>query len=416
MVAKKPNEARIVITGVGLTAPNGDNLAEFRKSLLAGKSGIQKFNIRYMGEVLAGICHFDPLKYQKKKELRRGTRAGSIAIYCAQETIADSKLDLASIDKSRIGVYLGITEHGTVETENEIYEIKQFDYDVKYWSHHHNPRVVANNPAGEVTLNLGITGPHYTLGAACAGGNIGLIQGLQMLLLNEVDLALSGGVSESTGSFGIFAGFKSEGALASHPDPAKACRPFDKDRNGVVVSEGGCIFVLERLSDALKRGAKIYGEIVGYAINSDASDFIFPDKERQIQCMKLALNKAGISPSDIDIINTHGTGTIEGDQVECQAIGAVFGEYPHAYINNTKSFIGHAMGAAGALELAGNLPSFEDYIVHPTINLDHLDPECHLNNLVINEPKKIDKVDYIFNNSFGMLGLNSVVIVKRFEG
>jgi len=415
MLANKSNETRIVITGVGLTAPNGNNLAEFRKSLLAGKSGIQKFNIRYMGEVLAGICHFDPLKYQKKKDSRRGTRAGSIAIYCAQEAIADAKLDLTCLDKSRIGVYLGITEHGTVETENEIYEIKQFDYDVKYWSHHHNPRVVANNPAGEVTLNLGITGPHYTLGAACAGGNIGLIQGLQMLLLNEVDLALSGGVSESTGSFGIFAGFKSEGALASHEDPTKACRPFDKDRNGVVVSEGGCIFVLERLSAALKRGAKVYGEIVGYAINSDASDFIFPDKERQIQCMKLALNKAGISPEDIDIINTHGTGTIEGDQVECQAIREVFGEHPHAHINNTKSFIGHAMGAAGALELAGNLPSFEDYIVHPTINLDHLDPECHINNLVINEPKKIDKVDYIFNNSFGMLGINSVVTVKRFE-
>ena len=415
MLVNKPNETRIVITGVGLTAPNGNNLAEFRKSLLTGKSGIQKFNVRYMNEVVAGICHFDSLKYQKKKELRRGTRAGSIAIYCAKEAIADAKLNLACLDKSRIGIYLGITEHGTVETENEVYEIKQFNYDVKYWSHHHNPRVVANNPAGEVTLNLGITGPHYTLGAACAGGNIGLIQGLQMLLLNEVDLALSGGVSECTGSFGIFAGFRSEGALASHPDPEKACRPFDKDRNGVVVSEGGCTFVLERLSDALKRGAKIYSEIAGYAINSDATDFIFPDKERQIQCMKLALNKAGISPEDIDIINTHGTGTIEGDPVECQAIAAVFGEHPHAHINNTKSFIGHAMGAAGALELAGNLPSFEDHSVHPTINLDHLDPECHLNNLVIHEPKKIDKVDYIFNNSFGMLGINSVVIVKKFE-
>jgi 3-oxoacyl-[acyl-carrier-protein] synthase II len=415
MVANKPGETRIVITGVGLTAPNGNNLAEFRKNLLAGKSGIQRLNIRYMGEVLAGICHFDPLKYQKKKDLRRGTRAGSIAVYCAQEAIADAKLDLAGLDKSRTGVYLGITEHGTVETENEIYEIKQFNYDIKYWSHHHNPRVVANNPAGEVTLNLGITGPHYTLGAACAGGNIGLIHGLQMLLLDEVDLALAGGVSESTASFGIFAGFKSEGALASHPDPEKACRPFDKDRNGVVVAEGGCIFVLERLSDAVKRAATIYGEIAGYAINSDAADFIFPNKERQVECVRLALDKAGISPEDIDIINTHGTGTIEGDPVECQAMMEVFGNCPHTYINNTKSFIGHAMGAAGALELAGNLPSFEDHIVHPTINLDHLDPECHLNNLVINEPKKVDKVDYILNNSFGMLGINSVVIIKRFE-
>lgn len=413
MVAKEA-EGRVVITGVGLTAPNGNNLAEFRKSLLEGKSGIQKLNIRYMGEVLAGLCNFDPLKYQKKKDLRRGTRAGSIAIYCAREAIADAGLDLASLDKSRIGVYLGITEHGTVETENEIYEIKQFNYDVRYWSHHHNPRVVANNPAGEVTLNLGITGPHYTLGAACAGGNIGVIQGVQMLLLREVDIALGGGVSESTGSFGIFAGFKNEGALAFHENPEKACRPFDKDRNGVVVSEGGCIFVLERLSDALKRGAKIYAEIAGYAINSDATDFIFPNKDRQVECMRLALERAGISPEDVDIINTHGTGTVEGDAVECQAIREVFGEHPHACINNTKSFIGHAMGAAGALELAGNLPSFEDHIVHPTINLDHPDPQCHFNSMVVNEPRRIDKVEYILNNSFGMLGINSVLIVKRF--
>jgi 3-oxoacyl-[acyl-carrier-protein] synthase II len=131
--------------------------------------------------------------------------------------------------------------------------------------------------------------------------------------------------------------------------------------------------------------------------------------------MKLALNKAVISPEDIDIISTHGTGTVEGDAVECEAIREVFDEHPRAYINDTKSLIGHAMGAAGALELAGDSPSSEDHLVHPTINLDHLDPKCHLNNLVINEPKGIDKVDYILNNSFGMLGINSVVVVGRFE-
>lgn len=414
-MTRKPNEARIVITGVGLTAPNGNNLAEFRRSLLTGKSGIQKFNVRYMGEVLAGVCHFDPLKYQKKKELRRGTRAGSTAIYCAQEAVADAKLDLARLDRSRIGVYVGITEHGNVDTEKQIYEIKQFDYDTTFVSHHYNPRIVANNPAGEVTLNMGITGPHYTLGAACAGGNIGLIQGLQMLLLGEVDLALAGGVSETIHAFGAFASFRSEGALASHADPGKACRPFDKNRNGVVVSEGGCIYLVERLSDALKRGAKIYGEIVGYAINSDAYDFVLPNAQRQAECMKLALNKAGISAGDIDIINTHATGTREGDAAECRAIREVFGNHINVYINNTKSYIGHTMGAAAALELAGNLPSFEDHIVHPTINVDQLDPECFFENLVINEPRKVDKVNYILNNSFGMLGINSVVIVKRFE-
>jgi 3-oxoacyl-[acyl-carrier-protein] synthase II len=368
-----------------------------------------------MGEVLAGVCDFDPLKYQKKKELRRGTRAGSVAIYCAQEAIADARLDLACLDKSRIGVYVGITEHGNVDTEKQIYEIKQFDYDTTFVSHHYNPRIVANNPAGEVTLNMGITGPHYTLGAACAGGNIGLTQGLQMLLLGEVDLALAGGVSETIHAFGAFASFRSEGALASHADPEKACRPFDKNRNGVVVSEGGCIFVLERLSDAAARRARIYGEVVGYAVNSDAFDFVLPNAQRQAECMRLALNKAGISAGDVDIINTHATGTREGDAAECQAIREVFGDHTNAYINNTKSYIGHTMGAAAALELAGNLPSFKDRIVHPTINVEQLDPQCAFGNLVINEPRKVDKVNYILNNSFGMLGINSVVIMKRFE-
>ena len=408
-------QERIVITGIGLTAPNGNNLAEFRKNLLAGKSGIRKFETRYMGEVLAGVCDFDELKYQKKKNLRRGTRAGSIAVYCSREAAADSGIDFSAIDKSRVGVYLGTTEHGNVETENEVYNISKYDYDVRFWSHHHNPRTVANSPAGEVTLNMGITGPHYVIGAACAAGNMGLIQGMQMLRLGEVDLALAGGISESIHTFGIFASFKSEGALATHEDPAKASRPFDKNRNGIVCSEGGGVYVLERLPDAEKRGAKIYGEIVGYAINSDAYDYILPEPIRQAECMRLALKKAGLNPQDIDILNCHATATVQGDIQECKAIREVFGDDSGTLINNTKSFIGHCMGAAGVLELSGNLPSFEDLIVHPTINLDELDPECALENLVINRPVKVDSVNYIVNNSFGMFGINSVLIVKRFQ-
>ena len=414
MIAKIDDKSRIVITGIGLSAPNGNTLAEYRQNLLAGKSGIGKIETHYMGEVIAGACDFDPLKYQRKKELRRGTRAGSFAVYCSQEAVADAKLDLNSLDKSRIGVYVGITEHGNVQTENEIYNLKKFDYNLDIWSHHQNPKTVANEPAGEVTMNMGITGPHYTLGGACAAGNIGLIHGAQMLLLDEVDLALAGGVSEVIHGFGIFLSFKNERALASHPDPTKASRPFDRDRNGVVVSEGGCMCVLERLSGALERGAKIYGEIAGYAINSDAFDWVLPNPQRQAECMKLALKRAGISPSDIDIINTHATATPEGDKAEYQAIRLVFGDNSNTHINNTKSYIGHTMGAAGALELVGNIPSFEDHIVHQTINIDNLDPECAFKNLVINQPKKVDKVDYILNNSFGMVGLNSALIVKRF--
>jgi 3-oxoacyl-[acyl-carrier-protein] synthase II len=301
-----------------------------------------------------------------------------------------------------------------VETENEIYNIKQFDYDCTTWSHFHNPRTVANNPAGEVTLNLKITGPHYCVGAAWAAGNAGIIQGAQMLRLGEVDLALAGGISESIHTFGIFAAFASENALAVHDDPTKASRPFDKKRNGIVISEGGCIFTLERLSDAQRRGAKIYGEIVGYAMNSDASDFVLPNPERQAECMEKALRNANLEPGQIDLISTHATATPMGDSQEIEAIRKVFGNDAKTYINNTKSLIGHAMGAIGVLELAGNLPSFEDNVIHPTINCEELDPDCEMEGLVIDTPKTVDRIDYILNNSFGMVGINSVVIVKRF--
>ncbi|MEM9160160.1 MAG: beta-ketoacyl-[acyl-carrier-protein] synthase family protein [Verrucomicrobiota bacterium] len=406
--------SRIVITGVGLTAPNGNSLSEFRQNLLDGKAGVSRIEIRYMGDVLAGVCDFETTRYQKRKELRVGTRAGSISIYCAREALADSGLNFDSVNKDRVGIYVGITEHGNVETENEIFNISQFDYDTKFWTHHHNPRTVANNPAGEASLNLKTTGPAYTIGAACAAGNLGLVHALQMLRLGEVDLAIAGGVSESIQTFGIFAGFKSQGALATHEDPNKASRPFDVDRNGIVVSEGGCLYTLERLEDAEARGAKIYGEIVGYHVNSDATDYVLPNPERQAQCMKAALKRAGMSASDIQIVNTHATSTPMGDIQECDAVREVFGESEGTHVNNTKGFIGHAMGAAGALELAGNLPSFDDAMIHPTINVENLDPKCAISNLVINEPIKVNRVDAILNNSFGMLGINSALIVKRF--
>ena len=406
---------RIVITGVGLTAPNGNSLAEFRKNLLTGVAGVERMEVRYMGTLLAGVCHYDALKYQKKKELRVGTRAGSISIYCAREALADAGLSVDALVKDRTGIYIGCTEHGNVETENEIYNISKFNYDTKFWSHYHNPRTVANNPAGETSLNLGTTGPAYTIGAACAAGNMGLIHAAQMLRLGEVDLAICGGVSESIHTFGIFAGFKSQGALASHEDPTKASRPFDKARNGIVVSEGGALYTLERLDDALRRGAKIYGEIAGYCVNSDASDYVLPNPQRQAECVRKALANARLEARDIHIVNTHATATPLGDIQECEAIRAVFGEgCPDTHINNTKSFIGHCMGAAGALELAGNLPSFDDLVVHPTINVDDLDPQCALPGLVLNVPKKAGRVDAILNNSFGMLGINSTLIVKRY--
>lgn len=409
----RPDSARIVLTGVGITAPNGNDLATFRENLLNGVSGITDYEIRYVGETVAGVCDFEATRHQKRKEIRRGTRAGSVGIYCANEALANSGIDWENVDRSRVGVYVGTTEHGNVETENEIYLIKGFDYDTSVWSHHHNPRTVANNPAGEIALNLGITGPHYAIGAACAAGNAGLIQGAQMLLLNECDVALAGGVSESIHTFGIFAGFNSQGALASHEDPTKASRPFDMNRNGIVVAEGGGMYVLERLSDAKARGAEIIGEIAGWGMNTDATDFVLPNPERQAQCIRLALGRAGLAAEQIDIVSTHATGTTSGDIQECAGLREVFGNCTKTHINNGKSFIGHAMGAAGALELAGNLPSFKDHVCHATINVDELDPQCELPGLVVNEPREVGPVTTILNNSFGMLGINSVLIIRK---
>ncbi|MCA9134592.1 MAG: beta-ketoacyl-[acyl-carrier-protein] synthase family protein, partial [Planctomycetales bacterium] len=212
--------------------------------------------------------------------------------------------------------------------------------------------------------------------------------------------------------FGIFASFNSQGALATHEDPTKASRPFDRDRNGIVVAEGGCVYVLERLSDAKQRGANIIAELIGYAMNTDATDFVLPNPERQAQCVEIALQRGGLSADAIDLVSTHATGTSSGDAQECQALRQVFSGCANTRFNNTKSFIGHTMGAAGALELAGNLPSLKDNVCHATINLENLSPDCELPGLVCNQPQETNRVRYILNNSFGMLGINSVVIVR----
>ena len=414
MISQTVDHRRIVITGVGLAAPGASNLTDFRANLLVGKSGVSTVDLRYMGVHPAGICQFAETRYRKKRENNRGTRAGCLGVYCANEALLDAGIDFSSYERAATGIYIGLTEHGTVETENEVYNIGQYGHDVNYWTHHHNPRTVLNNPAGEISMNLGVTGPHYSIGAACAAGNAALIQGMQMLRLGEVDLALCGGISECVGSFGIFASFRAQGALAEHADPTRASRPFDLQRNGIVIAEGGCVFTLERLDRALERGATIYGEITGYAMNSDAKDFVLPHGPRQRECMEQALRRADLLPEDITIVNTHATGTKQGDVEECAALRDTFAGCANTWINNTKSSIGHAMGAAGVLELAGNLPSFTDNLVHPTINLDEPDPECELPGLVANQPRQVERVDAILNNSFGMLGINSVVIVERF--
>ena len=405
-------QTRIVITGIGLTAPNGNSLAEFRQNLLTGVSGVTTIEVRYMGRHPAGMCTFDPLKYQKKKDVRIGTRVGGISIYCAREALADSGVDLATRDKSRVGIYLGVTEHGNVETENEVYNISQFKYDTKFWSHHHNPRTVANNAAGEVSLNLGITGPAYTIGAACAAGNVGLIHAAQMLRLGEVDLALAGGVSESPQTFGIFAGFKSQNALAAHEDPKKASRPFDEARNGIVISEGGCIYTIERLEDAQARGAKIYGELTGYGATSDGEDMVAPSGEGAIRCMQMAMSTA---KRPLDYINTHGTSTPVGDVKEIGAIRSTFAGKSIPAISSTKSLTGHSLGATGVQEAIYSLLMMQHDFIAASAQIDNLDPAV-ADMPIVRQRIDNQRLDAVMSNSFGFGGTNATLVFERYEG
>ena len=375
MSTSLPNNQRIVITGVGLDRAERQFAAGIPRKP-AGRPQ-RRGSLRYSlfrAHDGRGL-QFRRTAHQKRKDIRRGTRAAGIGIYYAHEAIADAGLDWPNVEKSRVGIYVGVTEHGNVETENEMFLIKGYDYDTQYWSHHHNPRTVANNPAGEISLNLGITGPHYTLGAACAAGNAGLIQGVQMLRLGDCDLALSGGVSESIRTFGIFASFNSQGALAKHEDPTKASRPFDLDRNGIVVAEGGCMYVLERISDAQARGANLRRN--RGLCDEQRRDRFCPARPRAPGRVHPAGVAAGRdAPDDVDIVSTHATGTTSGDIQECKALRQVLdGKRPHRVQQHEKLHRPRD-GGGRRLELAGNLPAFDDGVCHPTINLDHLDPEC----------------------------------------
>ena len=375
-----------------------------------------KYDIRYVGDTLAGVCDFDELRYQKKKEVRRGTRAGSIGIYCANEAVADSGLDWANVDRDR-GRRLHRRHRARQRRDRERNLRDQgFDYDTKFWSHHHNPRTVANNPAGEITLNMGITGPHYTIGAACAAGNAGLIQGAQMLRLGECDVALAGGVSESIHTFGIFAGFASQGALAD----ARRSRPRPRGRSTWTATassspKAAACTCSSGFDDAKRRGAKIYGELVGYAMNSDASDFVLPNPERQAECMELALERAGLD-AERHRHRQHARHRHRpaATSRSAQALRQVFGDgdadarQQHQELHRPRD--GRRRGAGAGRQSAGvrrrRVPRDDQRRSSST-------PSAHLPGLVLNEPRERKRVDYILNNSFGMLGINSVVIIGK---
>jgi len=413
---------RVVVTGLGAVTPLGLSVNEFWQGLTDGRSGINRitqfdatgFDCQIAGEIKG----FDPTQYIEPKEARRMARCTQIAVAAAKQAGADAGLDapLPEEAQERAGVIVGTAIGGFDEADKAVKEFRGKG------SVRANPFAVTacipNMPAHHVSRTFLSRGPLATLVTACATGTQVIGEATEVIRRGGADLMFAGGTEALIGDFAI-AGFSGMKALPVHFNdaPEKASRPFDKDREGFIFSEGCGILVLEELEHAKKRGAKIYAEVVGHAASSDAFHVAQPDPSGMgaIRAMKWALEDSRIDPAEISYINAHGSSTPINDPLETMAIKKVFGE--HAYnlcISSTKSMIGHPMGASGTLEAIACLKTLETGVVHPTANLDHPDPECDLD--YVPHIARDLKVKAALSNSFGLGGQNACVVLRKFEG
>lgn len=409
---------RVVVTGIGALTPIGKSAPDFWNGLLSGKSGarpIDRFDAeKYATKFAAQIENYDPLEYFDRKEARRLDMVAQYALIASDEAIKDSGLDMETINKDRVAVIVG-TGIGGMETF----------YEQSVSLHEHGPRgvtpffipmLIPDIVSGHISIRNGFRGPNFCAVSACATGSHNIGIAYDMIKYGTSDYAVTGGSESPVTRVGV-AGFNAMKAMSTrNDDPEAASRPFDKDRDGFVLGEGSGIFILEEYEAAKKRGARIYGEIVGYGYSADAYHITAPDPDGNgvILAMEGALNAAGIKPEDVDHINMHGTSTPLGDVAETNSIKKVFGD--HAYkmhLNSTKSMTGHTLGAAGAIESVAALLAIYHGTIPPTINIDNQDPECDLN-YTANKPVVKD-VKYAMNNAFGFGGHNSTLVFKKLE-
>jgi len=409
---------RVVITGIGALTPTGKTAPDFWNGLISGKSGarpITHFDTSDLPTKFAAqIENYEPNDYFERKEARRLDPVTQYALITADEAIKDSKIDLDKIDKDRVAVIVGTGIGGM----NTFYEqsISLHEQGSRAVNPFFIPMLIPDMPAGQISMKYGFRGANFCAVSACATGshNIGLAY--DSIRFGQSDMAVCGGSESPVWRIGV-AGFSSMRALSKRNDePEKASRPFDKDRDGFVLGEGAAMFLLESLDSALERGARIYGEIVGYGFSADAYHLTAPDPEGNgvILAYKNALKMAGINPEDVDHINMHGTSTPLGDIAETNSIKKVFGD--HAYkinLNSTKSMTGHMLGAAGAAESIATLLAIYHSKIPPTINQETPDPDCDLN-YTPNVPVDRD-VKYAMNNAFGFGGHNTTLLFKKFE-
>ena len=412
------NDRRVVITGIGVISPVGNDLEAFWTSLKEGKSGIGKitaFDIsQYDCKIAGEVRNFDPkLVFKNPKDVRRTDRFVQLAMAAAKMSIQDSGVDLEKVNRDRFGTIIssGIGGLKTLEDQFTILMNKGPSRTSPFTI----PMLISNMASGVISMEFGLRGPNMCIVTACATSNNSIGESWRMIKFGDADIFLAGGSEASIVELGL-AGFSAMRALSKRNDqPERASRPFDRDRDGFVMSEGAGVLVVEELEHAKKRGAKIYCEITGYGVTADAHHMTAPpdDGEGAARAMKLALDHARLSPKDVDYINAHATSTGLGDISETKAIKKVFGEQTKVSISATKSMTGHLLGGAGAVEMAACALSIRDGIIPPTINLENPDPLCDLD-YTANKAKE-KKVRVIMNNSFGFGGHNATLVATAFE-
>ncbi|HZQ38408.1 MAG TPA: beta-ketoacyl-ACP synthase II [Dehalococcoidia bacterium] len=412
-----PGRRRVVITGIGAITPLGEDVETFWQALVAGRSGVGYMTLadttNYPTKLAAEVKDWQPERHIERREARRMARFSQFAVAAAGQAIADAGLDLDREDRTRIGVYLGNGNGGYPNIDEAVRTIMAkggMRLDPLFM-----PKSLPNMAAAQVSLQYGLKGYTGTTITACAAATQAVGEAAEVIRRGAADVILSGGTEAGISELGLAAFSVMRAMSTRSDDPARASRPFDKDRDGFIPAEGSGIFVLESLEHALARGARIYGEVAGYAASSDAYHIVAPcaDGEGAARTIAWALADAGRLPHEIDYINAHGTSTPMNDSAETKAIKSAMGE--HAYsvpISSTKSMIGHAFGASGALELIACVKSIETGTIHPTINYETPDPECDLD-YVPNTARRAD-VHVVLKNSFGFGGQNACVVLEQF--
>ncbi len=409
---------RVAVTGLGIVSPVGIGLPAFWNSLKNGKSGvcrITKFDPSPFTSQIAGeLSDFDPTTRLSSKEIHRLDRFCQYALFATYEAVEDSKLDFEKLDRDRIGVIYASGVGGIITWTRE--NKKFLEGGPKRVSPFFIPSLIINTAAGTIAIKLGVRGPNFGVVSACASSGHAIGESFRKIRSGETDIMISGG-SEAPIDPLALAGFCAMRALSTRNDePEKASRPFDKDRDGFIMAEGAATLILERMDYAEKRGAHIYGEIIGYGTSDDAYHITAPDETGDAQALgiKMALKDANIKEDDIGYINAHGTSTILNDKVETQVVKKVFGERVYDInISSTKSMTGHLLGATSAIEAATTLMTLKEGIITPTINYETPDPDCDLNYTPNKSVKK--DIEYAISNSFGFGGHNVTLAIKKYR-